>query len=87
MRKFSAACLIVAFASSAAVAADTNVEKPKKDPDKIICRSDRTTGSVIAERVCKKRSVWDQEEQDAQDLLDRRNHRQTRPVLPGGGGG
>lgn len=88
MRKLLFGFAAIAVLSVPAFAADTASETTKaKDPEKIVCKVDRTTGSSISERICKKRSEWDNDKEEARKVLDDRNHRQTRPVLPGGGGG
>ena len=88
MRKLLMSVAAAAILSTPAFGADTQSEKSKaKDPDKMVCKVDRSTGSSISERICKKRSQWDEDRDQARDALNDINHRQSRPVLPGGGGG
>lgn len=85
MLKLCTGLLMVAFLSAPAIAADPTKDK-KNDPDKIICKSDRTTGSAISERICKKRSEWDEEKYQARELLDGRNRMGQENRQPSGGG-
>lgn len=87
MLKLLISVAAVAVLATPAFGADPGPEKSKKDPDKIVCKVDRSTGSSISERICKKRSQWDEDRDQARDALNDINHRQSRPVLPGGGGG
>ena len=86
MRNLCFGLTMVATLSGAAIAADTQKEK-KGDPDKIVCKVDRSTGSMISDRICKKRSEWDEEKYQARDFMDDRNRvgQQPRPAGPGGG--
>lgn len=47
-------------------AADVN-----RDPDRIICRRQRPTGSRISERICMTARQWYQMSQDSKQVLDR----------------
>jgi hypothetical protein len=85
MRNFCASCLVIAFLSTSAVAADTPKAK-KTDPEKIICKTDRSTGSMIAGRICKKRSEWEEEKVQAQELLNEHNRGSRQSDRPRGGG-
>jgi len=76
---------MVAFLSAPAIASDPAKDK-KRDPDKIICKADKTTGSSISERICKKRSEWDEEKFQARQLLQDTN-RTGQQRMPTGGGG
>jgi hypothetical protein len=86
MRNFSVSCLVIAFLSTSAVAADADGGKPKKDPEKIICKADKTTGSAISERICKKRSEWEDERFRARELMDDRNRVGRQQSTQGSGG-
>jgi len=86
MRNFCLGCLAIAFLAVPAIAADPPSEKKAKDPDKIICRTDRSTGSMIAGRICKKRSEWEQEKFQAQELMDDNNRSSRQGQIPRGGG-
>ena len=85
MRRLFSGLLMVAFLSAPAIAADPAKNK-KNDPDKVICRVDRTTGSAISDRICKKRSEWDEEKYQARELLDQRNRMGQDNTRPRGGG-
>ena len=85
MRRLFSGLLMVAFLSAPAIAADPAKNK-KNDPDKVICRVDRTTGSAISDRICKKRSEWDEEKYQARELLDQRNWMGQDNTRPRGGG-
>ena len=86
MRNVCLGLIMAAFLSAPAIAADPPKDK-KSDPDKIICKVDRSVGTMISERICKKRSQWDEEKFQAREMMDDRNRvgQQQRPA--GGGGG
>lgn len=85
MRNFWTGLLMIAFLSAPAIAADP--AKNKRDPEKIICKVDKTTGSAISDRICKKRSEWDQEKVQAREILDERNRMGQDFRQPTGSGG
>jgi hypothetical protein len=45
-------------------------EKPKKDSEKIVCKSERFVGSHMSTRVCKTRSEWTDGKRKAIEALD-----------------
>ena len=86
MRKLCTGLLMAAFLSAPAIASDPPKDK-KGDPDKLICKVDKSTGSAISERICKTRAQWDEERFQAREIMDDRGRvgQQQRPA--GGGGG
>ena len=86
MRNVCTGLLMIAFLSAPAIAADPAKDK-KNDPEKIICKADKTTGSAISERICKKRSEWDDEKFRTREFLDDRGRVGQQQGVPGGGGG
>ena len=89
MRKLPAGLAGLALLSMPAFAAETSQPKSAKDPDKVVCKVDRSTGSSISERVCKKRSVWEAERESARRHLDQDRRMNSSPDLlsPNKGGG
>ena len=86
MREICTSLLLAAFLSAPAIAADTPKDK-KRDPNKVICKVDKSTGSAISDRICKTRAEWDEEKFRTQEFLDDRGRvgQQQRPAGPGGG--
>ena len=58
------------------------------DPDRIVCRREKETGSRLASRTCKTAAEWEQERLDNQDAM---RNAQKSPAglsnLPTAGGG
>ena len=79
MRKLPAGLAGLALLSMPAFTAETSQPKSAKDPDKVVCKVDRSTGSSISERVCKKRSVWEAERESAKRHLDLERRMNSSP--------
>ena len=47
----------------------------RKDPDRIICRRHKPTGSRISEKICMTARQWQQQTEDTQRTLDRAQRR------------
>lgn len=43
----------------------------RKDPDRIVCRRHKPTGSRISEKICMTARQWQQASEDTQRVLDR----------------
>ena len=88
MRNVCLGFLLAALLSTPAFAGQDPAAAPTKakDPDKIVCKTDRSTGSMIAGRICKKRSEWEQEKFQAQELMDDNNRSSRQSDRPRGGG-
>jgi hypothetical protein len=60
----------------------------EEDPDRIVCRREKETGSRLASRTCKTAREWEQERLDNQDAM---RNAQKSPAglsdLPTAGGG
>ncbi len=89
MRKLQLAALVLGLLSAPAIASEKSKEKQKADDgDKVICKVDKTTGSAISERICKKRSVWQAERDNAKKYLDESRYKDFNssklPARPGG---
>ena len=71
--------------ASASNSASTAIEG---DPDRIVCRREKETGSRLASRTCKTAAEWEQERLDNQDAM---RNAQKSPAglsnLPTAGGG
>ena len=88
MRRLHTTLFAIVLLSAPALAAQSSSTPKAKDPDKIVCKVDRTTGSSISERVCKKRSVWEAEKVSAREHLDQGRRMNADPeILRGRGGG
>ena len=89
MRKLQIATIVLGLLSTPAFAQEESSEKKKvNDGDKIICKVDKTTGSAISERICKTRSVWQAERDNAKKYLDESRYKDFDaskvPARPGG---
>ena len=84
MRNVCLGLIMAAFLSAPAIAADPPKDK-KADPDKIVCKVDRSVGTMISDRICKKRSQWDEEKFQARKLMDDRNQLGQQTQRPSGG--
>jgi hypothetical protein len=71
MRKLQIALAAAALLSAPSLAADETKASAADDGDKIVCKVDKTTGSAISDRVCKKRSAWRAERENAKRYLDK----------------
>lgn len=72
------AILILALTASAAAAAETTT--PTLDPNEVICRSVRATGTRLAlSRRCATRAQWLEDERAQRTWLAERQVRQTQP--------
>ena len=60
-------------------------ETDKKDPNKVICKRERTVGSNTSQRVCMTRAQWEASKRNSKDFLDQHNGRQMDPIFVGGG--
>lgn len=73
------AILILALTASAAAAAETST--PTLDPNEVICRTVRATGSRLAmSRRCATRAQWFEDERAQRTWLAERQTRQTQPT-------
>ena len=43
----------------------------RKDPDRIICRRHKPTGSRISEKICMTARQWQQASEDSRNMLDK----------------
>ena len=79
------ASLLVAVPVSPASAKDENTAEPSKsDPNKVLCRREVPTGSVMAKKVCRTRAQWDAIAQASQDDLNRaRDMERSRATVAG----
>jgi len=56
---------------------------PASDPDRVICKTEETTGSRFAKRTCMAKAAWDERERKTEEF-ERRLNEQT--VSHSGGG-
>jgi hypothetical protein len=80
MRKILLLALLI---SSGPVLAEGRSDKSagKGNKGKVTCIENPETGSRLSrKRVCKTAEQWEQDRQDAKDMLDRSNRAQTNPV-------
>jgi hypothetical protein len=70
----SVAVIMMTLAARAVAAEPATPPTPIKDP--VVCRSDQTTGTRFAKRVCMKKSEWDGQSEaaraNAHDTIDAR---------------
>jgi hypothetical protein len=86
MRKVTTGLLMIAFLSGPAIAGDQTKDK-KGNPEKVVCKADKSTGSAISERICKTRAQWDEEKFQAREIMDDRGRVGQQQRAAGGGGG
>ena len=82
------ASLLLAVPGSPAVAKDeATTEESKPDPNKVLCRREVPTGSVMAKKVCRTRAQWDAIAQASQEDLNRtRDMERSRSTVAGNRG-
>ncbi|MDQ0249315.1 biopolymer transport protein ExbD [Sphingomonas kyeonggiensis] len=73
---------------SGQASAPAKAKKSKNDPDKVICRSVASTGSLIVGRSeCHTRAEWEQLTRETREALRGRGATvPAPPIRPGGGG-
>jgi len=65
-----------------------SVEQIEGDPDRMVCRQQKETGSRMTTRVCKTAGEWEQERIDNQEAIRNATRSGVRPSnLPTAGGG
>ena len=79
--------LLMLGLSAPALATDPPKTEKKADPDRIVCKVDRSTGSMISDRICKKKSEWQEDKFQARDLMDNLNRGPGHRPPTGGSGG
>jgi hypothetical protein len=83
-----AVMMMVGCASSSDTVSAGATEALEGDPDRIVCRREKETGSRLASRTCKTAAEWEQERLDNQDAM---RNAQKSPAglsnLPTAGGG
>ena len=76
--------VILALSSASAASADTTT--PQIDPNEVLCRTVRATGSrIAASRRCATRAQWLEDERQQRSWTAERQIRQTQPscMTPG----
>lgn len=71
-----------------ATAGYTSIDQIEKDPDRLVCRQEKETGSRLSKQVCKTAAEWEQQRLENRDVI--RNATQSgtpRPAMPTAGGG
>jgi len=83
----AAGCASSSDASSAS-GGYASVEQIEGDPDRMVCRRQKETGSRLSSRVCKTAREWEQERLDNQEAIRNATRSGMRPSdLPSAGGG
>lgn len=80
-RRLACCCGLALLASNPALAGNPQsaaADASKKDPDRIVCRSEAMTGSRMHTRVCRTQAQWDDLTDKARDQLDDRLERGSR---------
>lgn len=58
------------------------------DPDRMVCKRDKETGSRLSKRICKSAAEWEQERMDNQEAMRNATKSPQAPSsLPTAGGG
>lgn len=69
------AALAAAGNASAQKATAATAETSAADPDRVICRVERPTGSKIGTKICKRASVWEEEREASRRLMENAQQR------------
>jgi len=85
---FIVASTAVSFAEKpnpdAKPAAAPSAKDAQEQPDEMICRRATLTGTLLpGPRICKSRKVWEQQQQDSKDLLNKATTRGLQGGTPG----
>ena len=67
--------------ADAQVASEEEADKPSNDPNEVICKMTRVTGSKFKKRACQTRAEWEQlarQGREFTDNLDRKNRGMIR---------
>jgi hypothetical protein len=65
-----------------------SVEQIEGDPDRMVCKRQKETGSRLSSRVCKTAAEWEQERLDNQEAIRNATRSGVRPSdMPSAGGG
>lgn len=75
---------ILAFAMLVQATPATSEPAEVSDGNKIVCKSQKFVGTNIRERICKKKSEWDEAKSAAQRAMEKRG--MNRDVKGVGGG-
>ena len=71
-----------------ATAGYTSIEQIEGDPDRMVCKSQKETGSRLTSRVCKTAREWEQERLDNQEAIRNATRSGMPPSnMPSPGGG
>ena len=64
------------------------MEQAERDPNRMVCRRHKETGSRLSSRVCKTAGEWEQERLDNQEAIRNATRSGMRPSdMPSAGGG
>lgn len=75
----------VALLALAAVPAAAKDEDEKPDSERVVCKTQRATGSRLAgERICKTKAEWDREKREARQRTDELIEDRSSVVNTGG---
>ena len=65
-----------------------SVEQIEGDPDRMVCKRQKETGSRLSSRVCKTAREWEQERHENQEAIRNATKSGVRPsTMPTAGGG
>tara|TARA_Y100001933_G_scaffold46841_1_gene44681 strand:- start:3159 stop:3449 length:291 start_codon:yes stop_codon:yes gene_type:complete len=54
--------------------------RKRKDPNEVVCRRERVTGSHMRQKICHTRAEWDELREESQRMMrDRPHHNTERP--------
>lgn len=74
--------------ASSATGGYASVEQIEGDPDRMVCKRQKETGSRLSSRVCKTAGEWEQERLDNQEAIRNATRSGVRPSdMPTAGGG
>lgn len=85
MIKRSLFAAVLAIAVTAPAAASDEKDKETPDSERVVCKTQRSTGSRLqGERVCKTKAQWDQEKAEARQRMDEAIEDRSSTVNTGG---
>lgn len=90
-----AVLLCLAFVGGCAVSSDSSapsgyasIEQIEGDPDRMVCKRQKETGSRLSSRVCKTAREWEEERLENQEAIRNATRSGVRPGdMPTAGGG
>jgi hypothetical protein len=85
MIKRSLMALVLLAASASPAMAKDNEESEKPDSERVVCKTQRVTGSRLpGERICKPKGEWERDKKEAKRRMDELIEDRSSTVNTGG---